>query len=166
MSDYVSIYSSSLGIVRHGAISLSESNKPFFAFRLEPAAEGNVYDNAQGYTFDGIITEFNIDKSEVIALTPTLGSDLYLYVGGESAWEIILGGIAFTDCERTDQEGFRNILDFYCMNNVSRTGKPCKLIMGKGTSYKAYLTAFRFNSVKKLDGVFPFLFKFYAVRAD
>lgn len=167
MSDYVSIYSSSAGKIKHGAIALPDQ-KPFFPFRLKPpAGTGIEYNNEKGYTFDGIVTEFNIEKAEVVSVTPTVGADIYMYVGGESAWEITLGGLAFTDCER-GENGFRNILNFYKENCVTQTGLPCELIMGGGdtggaVTYKAYLTAFRINSVKKVDGIYPFLFKFYAV---
>lgn len=164
-TDYVSIYGESMGKVSHRSMGLSKGTEPFFPFKIEPASGGKKYDNTAGYTFDGIITDFTIDKSELIAVTPTLGSDIYLYVGGESAWEITLGGIAFTDCKVAEgTEGFKNIVNFYCKNNIAYSGKPCKLIIGNGTTYKAYLTAFRINSVKKIDGIYPFLFKFYAIK--
>lgn len=152
---------------------------PYFAFSLEPGkapdSKGGQLplkntDSLKAATPDkvtsGIVTNISISKAEIVSVAPTIGKDIYMYVGGESAWEIYLTGIALRTCEG-GYEGFGTMLNWYTEQNVAKTGKACTLTLAGGghfgAVFKAYLQAFRIQSIKDINA-FQFNFKFYAIK--
>ena len=138
--------------------------KRFFTFRMtHSGGESTVYDNNRKLQLDGIVTDLYLEKSESVSLASTLGSDMFLYVGGASPWIIQIGGYAFAPC-KTDTHGFDTIIQWYNDENVSKTGGYCTLTLGTQV-FKGYLTTCQIASAdKEALNLFRFKFKFIAVR--
>lgn len=165
MAGSVSIYESSIGKVKGANLNISDQ-QPFFAFKLEPNTGDFKYDNKDTQLY-GVTTQLNITKAEVVSVTPTIGSDIYLYVGGESACEIVMSGVAFAKCttsKKPYEHGLTRLMQFYYDNNVAKTGKACTLALGPNLSFKVYLHSYRVESVPKLDNIFSFVFRFYGIK--
>lgn len=147
----VSIFNSNYG--KAGVVTLSSGIQPCFNFRI------GSQKNPSGTT---IVTNFTIRKAENIAVTPTLGSQLFLYVGGKSAWEIAIEGLALATCN-SSTHGFDDIIGWYANQNVQKTGKPLKLVLG-GQVFKGYLYKLDVQSEYKLCNAFTFAATFVGVR--
>ncbi len=144
--------------------------KPFFIFKMENSGGGSkTFDNNEKNQLDGIVTDFVLEKNESISLASTLGSDMFLYVGGASPWIVQISGYAFLPCKATTADGkttngFDTVLEWYNNENVSRTGGYCKLTIGNQV-FKGYLTNCQIASVnKEALNLFRFRFKFIAVK--
>ena len=163
-SESVSIFYSGNngGVVKSGQFSVNLD--PYFAFTLEPSGGGSKkWSNTKdGGIIGGVITHLQLSKAEIVSIAPTIGKDIYMYVGGESAWELYLTGIALQPCGASEQ-GFTEMLNWYTNENVAKTGKACKLTLATGTVFKAYLQAFRIQSIRDINA-FQFNFKFYAIK--
>ncbi len=146
----VSIFNANSGSA--GVLRLSSNIRPCFNFKV--GSRGN----ANGTT---VVTDFAIRKAENISVTPTLGTQLFLYTGGESAWEIEITGLALKTCN-SGSHGFNDIIDWYNSQNVRKTGKPVKLVFGNKV-YKAYLYKFEIQSQYKLLNAFSFKATFTGV---
>lgn len=148
-------------------LSSQNSKDPFFTFRLEPSGGGSsTYNNKSEKPLRGIVTDLALEKSESISLASSLGSDMFLYVGGASPWIVQISGYAFSLCndEATTKSGFDSILEWYNNENVSHTGGYCKLTIGSQV-FKGYLTNCQIASVSKETlNLFRFRFKFIAVK--
>ena len=146
----VSIFNSKYG--KAGVITLSSNIKPCFNFRV--GSRSNNHGNT-------VVTNFSLKKAENISVTPTLGSQLFLYTGGESAWEITLDGIALLTC-RSGYHGFNDLIDWYVSENVKNSGNPVKLVFGNKV-YKGYLHKFQINSEYRFCNAFSFSATFTGV---
>ena len=165
-TDSVGIYESSIGKVKGASLNIKK-NEPFFSFKLEPVTGDYKYDNKDVQLF-GVVTQLSLTKAEVLSVTPTIGSDIYLYVGGESANEIVMSGVGFQSCSKegsNKEHGIIRLLNYYYDNNVAKTGKACKLILNNGITFRAYLHSYRIENLPKLDNLFSFAFRFYGIKA-
>ena len=109
----------------------------------------------------GLVVSCEIEKAENASLTPTLGRNIYLYVGGESAYTIRVSGIAFRNC-KNNNNGLDQIISWYENANVKKTGKACKIILNSKV-YKGYLRAFSLSASPKLDNTATFSLSFYGI---
>lgn len=135
-------------------ISLKGS-EPCFAFKM-----GDFLDNSKENKVGVIATNFSIKKDENISVTPTLGTQLFLYVGGESAWQIEIQGLLMLSCEKED--GFVSVIDWYKKNNVKESGKAIDLTIGSKV-YKGYLFRFNIQSEYKFVNCCSFTASFVGV---
>ena len=62
---------------------------------------------------------------------------MFLYIGGESPWNIRITGYAFDIC-KGDFKGFNDVTAWYAKENVSKTGGYCELTIGSQV-FKGYL---------------------------
>ena len=150
----VSIFYANNKFGKSGAIALRGS-KPCFTVRI-----GNFINNTQARHNGVIVTNFSIKKAENISVTPTLGTQLFLYVGGESAWEIEIQGLILVSCK--GQDGFKNVIDWYNANNVKNSGKAMDLTLGRKV-YKGYLHKFNIQSEYKFVNCCSFTASFVGV---
>lgn len=151
----VSIFQANNQFGRSGSIRLGNNIRPCFTVRL-----GKFFNNARPHADGVLTTNFDIKKSENISVTPTLGTQLFLYVGGESAWEITLQGILLQGC--WGKHGFDNLIDWYNANNVKTIGKPMDLTLNKKV-YKGYLHRFQIQSEYRYTNCFSFTATFVGV---
>lgn len=151
----VSIFYADDKFGKAGTISLGKVIQPCFTVKI-----GDLVNNAEKKTTGIIATNFDIKKTENISVTPTLGTQLFLYVGGESAWEISIQGLVLHACE--EEQGFKNIMNWYNKNNVKETGKPIDLTLGESV-YKGYLHRFELASDYKFTNCFSFTATFIGV---
>lgn len=154
------------GKVKYGQYAVTLKD-PYFSFKLEASGGGSkAITNQEKGAVTGVVTNISLAKAEIVSVTPTIGKDIYLYVGGETSWELYLTGIALQPCGISSQ-GFMDVLNWYTKENVAKTGKSCKLtLLGgekNGATFRAYLQAFRIQSIKDINA-FQFTFKFYAVK--
>ena len=150
------------------AKALIGSDKPFFFFKMKNSGgESKDYDNSRN-TFvegelSGIVTDVDIEKSENVSLTSTVGSDMFLYVGGESPWSIRIRGYAFAIC-KDKYKGFDDVINWYSNENVAKTGGYCELTIGSQI-FKGYLLRCQISSVSEdALNLFKFYFTFVAVK--
>ena len=134
-----------------------KGKKPCFIFQLGD----NFLDNTQNGVGSLIATDFSIKKQENVAVTPTLGEQLFLYVGGETAWTIDVNGLAFLTCNGGDA-GFDKVIQWYKDNNVKETGKSLKLVLGSQV-YDGYLWKFAVQAEYKYLNAFSFTMSFVGV---
>lgn len=151
----VSIFSSEERFGKAGSIPLKAGMKPCFGVRI-----GDLMDNSKPNSSGILVTNFDIQKAENISVTPTLGTQLFLYVGGESAWQITIQGLLLHGCK--ENPGFDSIIDWYNKNNVKTAGKPVDLTFNKKV-YKGYLYRFQVQSEYKLTNGFSFTASFVGV---
>lgn len=157
-----------VSLFRHGSsagktinISPPGNLSPFISIVLQPP-KGNDNIANNGYNkLSGIIVSASIEKAENVALTPTLGKSLYLYVGGESAYKIDVSGIAVRNC-KNDNNGFDQIVSWYENANVKKTGKPCKLVFNSKV-FKGYLRSLSLSVSPKMDNTASFTLSFYGI---
>ena len=151
----VSIFASEDQFGRAGTIPIKAGMKPCFGVRI-----GDLMDNTKPNSNGILITNFDIQKAENISVTPTLGTQLFLYVGGESAWQITLQGVLLRSCK--GEAGFNLMLDWYNKNNVKENGNPIDLTLDKKV-YKGYLYKFQIQSEYKFTNCFSFTASFVGV---
>lgn len=130
-------------------------SKPCFTVRI-----GDFLNNTQNKGNGVIVTNFVVKKAENISVTPTLGTQLFLYVGGESAWLIDIQGLLLVSCK--GQDGFKNVIDWYNSNNVKTAGKAINLTLGSKV-YKGYLHKFQIQSEYKFVNCCSFTASFVGV---
>lgn len=148
----ISIFNRNNGVA--AAMNLAGNIKPCFNFRV------GKYKNRNGTT---VVTNFSIKKAENISVTPTLGTQLFLYTGGESAWDITIEGLALLSC-RSGSHGFDDLVKWYTTENVCKKGKAVKLVLGNQV-YKGYLYKMELKSEYKLNNAFTFSMSFTGVLA-
>lgn len=151
----VSIFSSNFG--KSGTIPLDVKPTTCFGVQI-----GDLINNTNKRNTGVIVTNFDIKKAENISVTPTLGTQLFLYVGGESAWEIAIQGVLLQGCTKGDKHGFNEVLAWYNKKNVKETGKPIDLTLN-GVVYKGYLYRFQIQSEYKFTNCFSFTATFVGV---
>ena len=147
----VSIFNSTNG--KSACLTMSGGVRPCFNVRI-----GNR-SNRNGTT---VVTSFKINKAENISVTPTLGKQLFLYVGGESAWEIGLEGICLLSCN-SGQHGFDDLVAWYSKENVHNKGKAMKLVLGNQV-FKGYLYRLIIEAQDRVNNAFTFSAVFVGVR--
>lgn len=151
------------------AKALGGSGKPFFFFKMKNSGGGSKdYDNNRNTEVDGelsgIITDLEIEKEENVSLSSSVGSEMFLYVGGESPWNIRINGYAFDICKSNDFKGFNDVTNWYSNENVAQTGRYCELTIGSQV-FRGYLIKYRINSIFKDSlNLFRFSFIFIAVK--
>ena len=152
------------------AHAIVDSGKPFFFFKMKNSGGGSKdYDNNQDTSvageLSGIITDFEIEKTENVSISTTVGSDMFLYVGGEAPWNIRISGYAFGIC-KGDSNGFNYVTTWYTNENVTNTGGYCELTIGSQV-FKGYLIGYQVSSVaKEALNLFRFRYRFLAVKVN
>lgn len=150
----VSIFSSeSFG--KSGVSPIKAGMKPCFKVQI-----GDLVNNANANSTGVVLTNFEIQKAENISVTPTLGTQLFLYVGGESAWQITLQGVLLQSCN--GKPGFESVIEWYNKNNVKQAGKPIDLTLSNKV-YKGYLYRLQIQSEYKFTNCFSFTATFVGV---
>lgn len=137
-----------------------KGGQPCFTFKL-----GDFLDNSKENSTGVIATNFVIKKDENISVTPTLGTQLFLYVGGESAWQIEIQGLILSSCKKPKDAvngGFSNLIDWYKSKNVKDSGEAITLCLGKQV-YKGYLYRFQIQSEYKFVNCCSFTASFVGV---
>lgn len=152
----VSIFYSDTTFGKSGMITF-DGKQPCFTLQFGD----NFYNNAAKNTNAVIATDFSIKKQENVSVTPTLGEQMFLYVGGETAWEIDINGLALLSCKDGTQ-GFDKVIEWYNQSNVKTTGKSMKLSIGKQV-YDGYLWKFAIQSEYKFVNAFSFTASFVGV---
>lgn len=144
--------------------ALPGSEKPFFVFRMTSSGGGSdTYDNSNKLQLGGIVTSLYIEKEEGVSISSTVGTDIFLYVGGETPWNIRVSGFAFNNCD-SDVKGFDRVLEWYSKENVSETGGCCELSIGSQV-FKGYLIRCQIGSVtEEALNLFKFNFTFVAIK--
>lgn len=81
-----------------------------------------------------IITTYKIITEENIQFTPTIGTDLYVYVLGTTPYTLVIGGQLFNDCCETSNENgscVKDILAKYEQLKASKNNKPISVRIGE-----------------------------------
>ena len=143
--------------------SSTGSLSPFISIVIKPPKGKDQISNDRRNRLNGIIISASIEKAENVSLTPPLGKALYLYVGGESAYQINVSGFAVKNCNgNARNNGFDQIVNWYENTNVKKMGKPCKLVFNSKV-FKGYLRSLSISISPKMDNAASFTLSFYGI---
>jgi len=142
-----------------------------------------------GIEIDALLTGINLTTQVRNNVTYTLGNNIYLYVFGESVYNLTVSGYGYLPCkksipdvwveevraaginsygdytmggEQTTLDAFNDLIDFYQKNNVAKEGKYCKIRLGKKI-FKGYLINVDLGLTEQAHALVPFKLSFIGI---
>lgn len=131
--------------------------------RVFPAAlsvEGLTVDGSAYSSMKALLQKVDIDEAIARQLGPTFGNMVNIYVFGDRAGNMSIGGYYFWDTCDGGPNGFSKIYKYYTQNKMTKRSTPVRVAIGTDIVFRALLRGISMGGTDPRFGIGQFSFLF------